>query len=481
MSDQSTALVWFRRDLRLKDNPALSSALKAYDRVVLLYIHAPDEEAPWQPGAASKWWLHHSLSALQHSVRALGGCLTLERGGSLAVLQNVIRRYNVKGVFWNRLYEPALVERDAGIKNALHKQGVLCHSFNGSLLNEPHAVTNKTGAPYRVFSAYWRNCEQGLRELAVPADMPAAIPCASDASDGVSLDALGLMPRFNWYGGFSDNWQPGETGAWRMLDTFLEQGINDYKTGRDFPAQQLTSRLSPHLHFGEISPRQMIWTTNIRQPYRETIESHRRHFFSEIGWREFAYYLIYHFPDSAVNSLDNRFDRAGWVDSKQAAKMIERWKQGQTGIPLVDAGMRELWHTGWMHNRVRMIVASLLTKNLGVHWLEGARWFWDTLLDADLPANTLGWQWTAGCGVDAAPYFRVFSPARQAERFDPDGEYIRHWVPELADTDIRYLHDGLPMANHAGYPVPMLDLSATRRQALGRWDAIRELSKQNLM
>ena len=473
MADSSTALVWFRRDLRLTDNPALSHALKSYDRVLPVYIHAPDEEKPWQPGAASQWWLHHSLLALQKDLGKLDAQLLIMQGNSLDIIQALIKDYDVSGVFWNRLYEPALIERDSQIKTSL-RQSVECQSFAANLLNEPPNVLNGSGKPYRVFSAYWRNCQSSLHELGQPLPRPKQITLPKLKAKGLTVEQLGLMPTINWYQGLDQMWTPGEQGAQAELKRFLSQTIDGYKEDRDIPAVNGTSKLSPHLHFGEISPRQIIWSTNIHVQPSAKLEPHRYRFFAELGWREFAHYVLYHFPQTQLHSLDARFDSEGWVDSSLLTEEIQRWQRGMTGIPLVDAGMRELWHTGWMHNRVRMIVASLLCKNLGVHWLEGARWFWDTLVDADLAANSMGWQWTAGCGVDAAPYFRVFSPSRQTERFDAEGQYIRRWVPELAKASNKQLINGTNLQQFGGYPKPLLDLSDTRKQALSRWDQIKQ-------
>ncbi len=479
MSGESTALVWFRRDLRLQDNPALINAIKACDRVVLLYIHAPQEEAPWKPGAASNWWLHHSLSSLMQAIARKGGRLILEQGESLQVIRKYIRQFDISDVYWNRLYEPAIIARDSIIKQQLKNDGVQCHSYNAALLNEPHTVCNKGGQPYRVFSAYWRNCEASLHQLSPPLAEPGKLSALQAEETGLGLYRLGLMPKINWYSGLEQQWSPGEAGALKGLQDFIDGAIINYKIDRDIPGVAGTSRLSAALHFGEISPRQILWVVDARMPYEEVFASHRKHFFAEIGWREFSHYLLYHFPESAFISLDARFDMAGWLSSDDLAEELERWKQGITGIPIVDAGMRELWHTGWMHNRVRMIVASVLTKNIGLHWLEGARWFWDTLIDADLAANTMGWQWTAGCGVDAAPYFRVFSPVRQTERFDPHGEYIRRWVPELRTATDKQLREGIVQGKMLEcYPPPMLDLSLTRRNSLSRWENIKHSSHQ---
>ena len=457
-----TAIVWFRRDLRLTDNPALHAALASHEQIIPLYIHAPDEEAPWQPGAASNWWLHESLTQLDRELRQLGSRLFILQGSSDDCLSRTVHLYQADTVLWNRVYEPALIERDSRIKRQLKENGLTCHSFNASLLNEPHSIRNESGKPYKVFSAYWRKCQSSIYEVDQPFRKPEWIESPQPVDDVLSPENLGLLPRHSWHKSFNKHWQPGETGAQQKLSGFIRQRLPGYKTERDIPAIAGTSRLSPHLHFGEISPRQIIWSVLAEASSNFEYLSDLERFFSELGWREFAYYQMYHLPHTINESMDSRFDEAGWLNPDDNPELLERWQQGRTGIPIVDAGMRELWHTGWMHNRVRMIVASLLTKNLGIHWLEGARWFWDTLVDADLACNTLGWQWTAGCGVDAAPYYRIFSPQRQTDRFDPLHSYIDQWIPEYGT---------------ANYPEPILDLGTTRKQALAHWEAIRSTEK----
>ncbi len=475
MTNNSTAIVWFRNDLRLADNPALTHAIYNHKHVIPVYIHAPDEANPWQPGAASNWWLHESLKSLQASLEKMGSFIHIEAGSSQEILQRLTREYNVSAIYWNRLYEPALIERDSKLKKLFRTAGIECRSFNSLLLNEPHEIENKAGKPFRVFSAYWRTASKVIDELPLSLPSPERITSPEPLASVKSVESLKLLPSINWHQGFYDHWQPGEHGAHARLQQFLNNILLNYKTDRDIPSVDGTSRLSPHLHFGEISPAQLIHIA------RQAVDAGRlpynclEKFFAEIGWREFGYYLLYHFPESALNSLDNRFDQQGWIETERHQDLMQAWQHGQTGIPIVDAGMRELWHTGYMHNRVRMICASILTKNMGFHWLEGARWFWDTLVDADLASNSLGWQWTAGCGVDAAPYFRIFSPPRQTERFDPQGDYIKKWVPELADANKHFLMYGLPNSETGiAYPEPVIDLAESRKAALSRWDNIRQ-------
>jgi deoxyribodipyrimidine photo-lyase len=474
----ATAILWFRRDLRLADNPALLRALRAVRRLVPLYIHAPDEEADWRPGAASRWWLHHSLAALDESLRPKGSRLLIRRGPSLETLRQIARETGASQVYWNRLYEPANIARDTAIKQALRGDGLAVESCNSALLREPWAVARGKGEPYKVFTPYWQALQkQGLGEP--PQAAPDALPPPPPGLESLERDSLRLLPSLPWDGGLRQAWQPGEAGAWARLDAFIGEAAADYATERDRPGHPGTARLSPHLHFGEIGPRQIVHALQTRLPPGQAgAESHLR----QLGWREFAHHLLFHFARTPDSPLDSRFQRFAWNSPDDGT--LRAWQQGMTGIPLVDAGMRELWHTGWMHNRVRMVAASWLVKNLRLHWLEGARWFWDTLVDADLANNTLGWQWVAGCGADAAPYFRVFNPVLQGERFDPDGDYVRRWVPELAKLPARHIHQPwqapAALLQSCGirlgldYPHPQADLKASREQAL---EAFRQLGQ----
>lgn len=468
-----TAIVWFRRDLRLADNAALTAACAEHDRLLAIYIHAPNEETPWTPGAASRWWLHRSLQSLQTTLAAQDGALHLAMADdSLVALREWISRVGAEAVYWNRCYEPAAIERDKAIKAALRGDGIAVHTHPGNLWCEPWRIATAEDQPYRVFTPYWRK----LRAvIALEQPLPAAHARKwAKLPGGVPLDALALQPRIAWDGGLVEAWRPGEAGAHEMLDVFADDALSDYAHARDLPARHGTSRLSPHLHFGEITPRQIHFELDRRvraqaTQHKPDLEPYLR----ELGWREFAHHLLYHFPDTPTENFNPRFDAFRWADDDRHA--IERWQRGATGIPLVDAGMRELWHTGWMHNRVRMIVASFLTKNLRQHWHHGERWFWDTLVDADLANNTLGWQWVAGCGADAAPYFRVFNPVTQAKKFDPEGTYLRRWLPELAKAPVELLHEPWKdpgLLQRSGYPAPMVDLAASRNAALASWQRL---------
>jgi deoxyribodipyrimidine photo-lyase len=467
-----TALVWFRRDLRLADNPALAAACAEHGHILPVYVHEPDEEGVWAAGAASRWWLHHSLAALSAAFKQKGGSLHIRTGGTLDNLVAACRAADATAVYWNRCYEPALIERDKHIKAALRQQGIEAKSFNAALWVEPWQVATQQNGPYRVFTPFWRAVRPRLEP-----EEPLPVPAMrfAKARHDVTLKSLELLPRIHWDKGLRETWTPGEQGALEALELFADDALNGYARLRDLPARYGTSRLSPHLHFGEISPRQIHY---ILHRQSQGLAAKRRPdlepFLRELGWREFAHHLLFHFPQTPTDNFNPGFANFRWAKPDEA--LLERWRHGRTGIPLVDAGMRELWHTGWMHNRVRMVVASFLTKNLRQHWHEGAKWFWDTLVDADLANNTLGWQWVAGCGADAAPYFRVFNPVSQAQKFDPQGDYLRRWLPELKDAPLPLLHepwkDG-SLLSRSGYPAPMVDLAQSRRDALGAYQAMR--------
>ncbi len=475
------AIVWFRQDLRLADNPALSKALQTCERVVPLYILSPAEAGEWRPGAASNWWLHHSLSALDGALRELGSRLILRQGGGLETLLALAREIGDARVFWNRVYEPALIERDKTVKRVLREQGIEVLSSNSALLFEPWALSKADGGCYRVFTPFWKACLRGGLPEPLHAH-PAAMPPVPPEIRSLPLEELGLLPTVPWDGGLRHTWRVGEAAAQASLDRFLDEAVHRYPEDRNRPDLTGTSRLSPHLHFGEIGPRQVAQAVErlVRTRSREGLVKGSEVFLSEIGWREFAYHLLYHFPHTTDAPLDERFAVFPWAEDE--ATQLAAWRSGNTGIPMVDAGMRELWRTGWMHNRVRMVVASFLTKNLLVPWQQGARWFWDTLVDADLASNTLGWQWTAGCGADAAPYFRIFNPVLQGERFDPRGDYVRRWIPELQRLPDRLLHRPweapAEVLRQAGirlgedYAAPLVDLHATRARALERFARI---------
>jgi deoxyribodipyrimidine photo-lyase len=430
-----------------------------------VYIWAPEEEGGYPPGGASKWWLHQSLAALNHS---LHGRLVIRHGPALDCLRDLIREYGPRRVYWNRRYEPASLARDRAVKTALRHDGLEVQSFNSALLYEPWAVRNKSDRPFQVFTPFYRHC---LELGEPPAPRPAPGGMMFVPASGLPLTALELEPKVDWASGLRAAWVPGEAGALAQLARMAVGPVEAYAGERDRPDRAGTSRLSPHLHFGEIGPRQ-IWHA-VRSPAGEP-------FRRQIVWREFAYHLLFHFPNAPSQPLRPEFARFPW---RTDAAMLRAWQQGRTGYPIVDAGMRELWTTGWMHNRVRLVVASFLVKHLRIHWEEGAWWFWDTLVDADLANNTLGWQWSAGCGADAAPYFRIFNPVLQGEKFDPDGAYVRRWLPELARLGNRWIHQpwNMPEAERrsAGlelgvtYPAPIVDHSRARVEALRAFETLR--------
>ncbi len=456
---RAPAVVWFRQDLRLSDNPALAAAIERGGAVIPVFIWAPGEEGAWPPGAASKWWLSRALAALTADLEKRGSRMVIRQGQAAAELDRLLAETGASAVFWNRRYEPAAVARDRHVKSALRERGVTAESFHGNLLFEPWTIKNGAGQPFRIFTAFWKNC---LRQtLASPSnDAPGKLSPPAIWPHSLALSDLALEPAIDWAGGLHETWQPGEAGAREQLKRFRKEALQEYSAGRDRPNVMGTSRLSPHLHFGEISPGQ-IWRA----------ASGSEVYLRQLGWREFAHHLLFHNPESPGRALRREFDDFPW---RSDPKALTAWQRGRTGYPLVDAGMRELWHTGWMHNRVRMVAASFLIKHLLIGWQEGAAWFWDTLVDADLANNTLGWQWVAGCGADAAPYFRIFNPVLQGQKFDPAGEYIRRWVPELATMPDEWIHQPWRApALAANYPAPIVDHDMARKRALAALASIK--------
>jgi deoxyribodipyrimidine photo-lyase len=477
---EAPALVWFQHDLRVADNPALNAAVERGAPVIPVFIWAPEEEGRWRPGAASRWWLHGSLAALGAELEKRGSRLIIRRGPAGAALNDLLAETGATAVFWNRRYEPEAMARDRTLKSQLEKFGIDVGSFDGNLLFEPGTIRNGQGEPYRVFTAFWKTCL--LQPVPPPfRNAPKTLRAPRKWPRSLALSELALEPAVDWAVGLRECWQPGERGAKMQLKRFANAALWDYSAGRDRPGEAGTSRLSPHLHFGEISPRE-IWRAIQDAANDRAVDSQAacNAYLRQIGWREFACHLLHHFPQSAEQCLRPEFAAFPWMKN---AKALRTWQQGKTGYPLVDAGMRELWHTGWMHNRVRMVAASFLVKHLLIGWQQGAAWFWETLVDADLANNSLGWQWVAGCGADAAPYFRIFNPVIQGEKFDPAGEYVRRWVPELARLPDRWIHKpwkapasklaeaGLRLGRD--YPFPIIDHEEARERALEALKSIR--------
>lgn len=468
----TTALIWFRQDLRLMDNIALFEACTKHDTVIPLYILDGKNSAL---GEAQAWWLHHSLHSLKNDLNnQLGLQLVLRKGNPLEIILALVQSRSIHAVYWNRCYEPMSIARDKTIKKTLQESGIDVLSFNAALLNEPWTILNKSGEFFKVFTPYWNTCKQRLTYQAAKSlpPKPKGIEVLSD-----TLDEWQLLPRLNWASQFQDCWTPGEAGAQQRLNEFISNHLQGYKINRDVPELQATSHLSPHLHFGEISPWTILRAIKTAQCTPQCDVAGAEHFLSELGWREFSYYLLYHVPSLPNKNFKSEFDAFPWHNDEC---LLQQWQRGMTGYPIVDAGMRELWATGYMHNRVRMIVASFLTKGLFIDWRRGADWFLDTLVDADLANNSASWQWVAGCGADAAPYFRIFNPVLQSQKFDARAAYIRHWVPELASLDNRTIHapweasNATSIYNTTHYPKPIVNHSETRSKALAYYQQIKK-------
>ncbi len=463
---------WFRQDLRLFDNPGLLAAFEN-GSVLPVYILDDKSAAEFQMGAASRWWLHYSLQSLNRSLNDNLLCLA---GDPETLIKELIEQYEIGNVTWNRCYEPWRIARDKIIKSELTQAGVEVLTFNASLLWEPWQVLKKDKTPYRVFTPYYRRGCLAQAPPREPLPAPESMQLIAADDDSNDISSLELLPDIGWDKKLEKYWQIGEEGAHQALEDFLDEGIADYKEGRNFPARKNVSRLSPRLHFGEISPNQIWYATRARSDDENTA-----HFCTELGWREFAHSLLYFFPELPRKNLQERFNEFPWQENPEHLRL---WQQGQTGYPIVDAGMRELWETGLMHNRVRMIVGSFLVKNLLLHWHHGERWFWDCLVDADLANNSAGWQWIAGCGADAAPYFRVFNPVTQGQRFDAAGDYTLQYVPELKELPEKYLFcpwaapeevlEDAHITLGKDYPFPIVDIKLSRERALQAFKSTRQ-------
>lgn len=466
-------IVWFRDDLRLADNPALNAAANSGRKIICVFVHDEVSEGLRSLGGAARWWLHGSLRELDDELRKRGGLLLIHKAAAATAIPRLAANCKAAAVYWNRRYGAAERRIDQEVEIALKAQGNEAHSFNAHLLYEPWSVKTKSGGPFRVFSAFWR----AAHDAGEP-DPPMPAPSRLDLFDGsvdhetraIEISKLALEPSSpDWADGLRSSWRRGEAGAQDQLEKFLYEHLREYADGRDFPDRSATSRLSPYLRFGNISARQ-VWhavaaaanASHLSTPHRN-LEKFR----SELGWREFSYHLLYHNPDMATLNLQPKFDAMPWRNDDEA---LRAWQQGRTGYPIVDAGMRELWATGWMHNRVRMVVASFLAKHLLIDWRQGETWFWDTLVDADPANNTASWQWVAGSGADAAPYFRVFNPVLQGEKFDPDGNYVKRWLPELAGLSPSIIHQPWKQTGRlAGYPARIVEHDEARQRALNSY------------
>ena len=479
-----TTILWFGRDLRLADNHALAAAVSRGQAIIPLFILDDEDSGHWTAGGASRWWLHGSLEALSDALKRRGTQLVLRHGKAEAVIDQVIQQTGATAVYWNRRYEPWARVRNERLKKRLVERGIDAQSFNSSLLREPWSIKTKNGGPYRVFTPFWKALRAyGVDDIAPPPPRRLAAPATFP--DSGSLANWALLPgNPDWAAGLRDSWTPGAAGAHARLRQFAADAALRYRERRNLPGIAGTSRLSPHLHFGEIGPRQ-IWrtlTAHAGAQVGDLMGGGVETFLSEIAWREFSYHLLFHFPTLPSEPLRQEFRAFPWVNDPV---QLASWQRGMTGYPIVDAGMRELWTTGWMHNRVRMIVASFLIKDLLVDWRQGEAWFWDTLVDADLASNSASWQWVAGCGADAAPFFRVFNPSLQGAKFDPDGAYVRRWVPELAKLPDGLLHQpwaarpieladaGLRLGRD--YPLPIVDHATARQRALAAFQRIKSV------
>ena len=469
-------IVWFRQDLRLSDNNAWLYGTCKQGKILPIYILDDKNSGQWQMGAASRWWLYHSLKSLNHQ---LSDNLCHAKGCAFSIIEQLVQELPVAGVYWNRCYEPWRINRDVLIKNMLKHKGIDVQSFSSSLLLEPHKLLKDDKQPYKVFTPLYKKfyCDKNIGDFF---HAKASKSINYYQHNIIDLEELGLLPEKPWYLRMEQVWNPGESGAQARMQTFLASSLSGYKEGRDYPDLGKISGLSPHLHFGELSPRQ-VWCQVEENMSEQRVENDGRHFLRELVWREFSYSLLYHNPDMPTQNIHKKFDQFSWI--KNAAH-LKKWQSGQTGYPFVDAGMRELWETGSMHNRVRMVVASFLTKQLLIHWRCGQEWFWDTLVDADLANNSASWQWVAGSGADAAPYFRIFNPVTQGKKFDPEGLYVRRYVPEIRLLPNKYIHcpweaseqvlKSSGVALGETYPNPIIDLKYARERAL---NAYTELAK----
>lgn len=478
-------IVWFRQDLRLEDNSALQAAIERGEPILPVFIWAPQEEGDWEKGEAAKWWLHHALADLEAQLAERGLRLVIldaRETSSMQELLGLAKRMKVDAVYWNRRFEPAVAIRDASIQRDLLAAGIAAESQNSCLLIASEKISNKSGKPFQVFTPMWKHYQS--LEIPDPAKVEISAAKAPDRwPRSTKLDSLGLLPTRTWDAGFHKFWgAPSRKTALKQVRSFIKSGAIEYPTLRDIPSEDGTTRISPYLHLGQLGARE-VWKMFAKASSRSpVIESG---IMRQIIWREFAHHLLHHFPHTPLEPLRPDYALFPWDDDPL---MLRRWQRGETGYPIVDAGMRQLWETGWMHNRVRMIVGSFLVKHLLQHWVEGARWFWDTLVDADLANNTMGWQWIGGCGADAAPYFRIFNPITQGERFDPKGHYVARYLPELKNLPAKYIHRpwdlgeldlaGMGVVLGKDYPEPIIEHRTGRERALAAFQKLKELKER---
>lgn len=477
----SPIILWFRRDLRLSDHPALAAAVTRSDAVVPVFVHDDQAAGKWALGAASRWWLYGSLTGLAKAIAARGGRLVLRRGATAAVLEEIARETGAEAVYCSRSIEPWAARLEEETRIRLGAAGIALKRFGGTLLHDPHQLKTQADGPFKVYTPFWRALSARVN-VGRPIEAPGRFGAPKNAVASDRLERWGLRPKApDWAGGLRETWSPGEEGAQARLTAFLDEALIDYADRRNRPDQAGTSRLSPHLAFGDISPRQCWAAAEAAAAHHgRKAETGCATFLKELAWREFSAHLLHHFPKLPEAPFREEFAHFPW---RRDTAGLAAWQRGRTGYPIVDAGMRELWATGWMHNRVRMIVASFLIKDLLVPWQEGEAWFWDTLVDADLANNAASWQWVAGSGADAAPYFRIFNPVTQGETFDPAGRYVRRWVPELAALPDTAIHAPWQAPEavlaKAGvvlgktYPPPIVDHGRARQHALAAYERVK--------
>jgi deoxyribodipyrimidine photo-lyase len=465
----NTSLFLFRNDLRLQDNQALTAALNSGQAVILLYIFDESSKEKRTIGSASQWWLHLSLISLSNNIKKLGGKLILRKGQTIEILDDIINQADVNKLYFSRTYEPELRKIEESIYSKWHEQ-IQIKRYGGYLLFEPEQIRTGSDGPYKVFTPFWKACLKQHEPLLSEDKQKKKINFSSIKINSDQLDDWNLLPtKPDWANGLRENWQPGEDSANKALNEFIATALENYEEDRNRPDRSGTSHLSPYLHFGEISPVR-IWH-EVKQHLKKNSHDTQNgmSYLRELGWRDFSAHLLYHWPDLPEKPFRDEYKAFPWKKNKKA---LTAWQNGLTGFPIIDAGMRELWHCGWMHNRVRMIVASFLVKHLLIHWREGEAWFWDTLVDADLANNAASWQWVAGSGADAAPYFRIFNPILQGKKFDPNGDYVRRWIPELKQVSTKYIHEpwlapkDMLNQNEPQYPEPIIEHSEGRKRAL---------------